>query len=84
MRTRTKEIGTKNIVGQRIKSKREELGLSQKNFLAQLQIGGLDLSSSAISKIEGQFRHINDVELIVVAQTLKVSVDWLLGLDDDD
>ena len=81
MRTRTKEIGDQNIVGQRIKAKRDELGLSQKDFLAQLQIAGLDFSNSSLSKLEGQFRHVNDRELIVIADTLKVSVNWLLGLE---
>ena len=82
MRIRTKEIGGQNVVGQRIKAKREELGLSQKDFLAQLQIAGLDFSNSSLSKLEGQFRRVNDKELIVIAETLNVSFNWLLGLEE--
>lgn len=82
MKTRIKEIGDQNLVGQKIKARRDELGINQKNFLAQLQIAGLDLSNSALSKLEGQFRRVNDRELIVISKTLKVSVNWLLGIED--
>lgn len=78
MRTREKEIGEQNIVGQKIKKIREEMNLSQKDFLAQLQIAGLDLSNSAISKLEGQFRRVTDRELLIISKTLKISVDELL------
>lgn len=78
MRTREKEIGDQNIVGQKIKKFREEMNLSQKDFLAQLQIAGLDLSNSAISKLEGQFRRVTDRELLIISKTLKISVDDLL------
>ncbi|MBQ6625393.1 MAG: helix-turn-helix transcriptional regulator [Clostridia bacterium] len=79
MRTREKEIGDQNIVGQKIKKIREEMNLSQKDFLAQLQIAGLDLSNSAISKLEGQFRRVTDRELLIISKTLKISVDDLLN-----
>ena len=78
MRTREKEIGEQNIVGQKIKKIHEEMNLSQKDFLAQLQIAGLDLSNSAISKLEGQFRRVTDRELLIISKTLKISVDELL------
>ena len=79
MRTREKEIGDQNIVGQKIKKIREEMNLSQKDFLAQLQIAVLDLSNSAISKLEGQFRRVTDRELLIISKTLKISVDDLLN-----
>lgn len=84
MRERKYPIGNKNIVGQRIRETRENRGIKQKNFLTQLQIAGLDLNSSGLSKIEGQLRAVNDMELIIIAKTLDVSVHWLLGLSDDE
>ena len=83
MRERKYPIGDKNIVGERIREKRESMGLKQKNFLTQLQVSGLDLNSSGLSKIEGQTRAVNDSELIVIAKVLGVTVHWLLGISED-
>jgi len=82
MRVRKQALGNKNIVGSRIEQKRKEMGLKQKDFLTQLQIAGIDLNASGLSKLEGQIRSVTDKELIVIAETLKVSVTWLLGLED--
>ena len=82
MRVRKQALGNKNIVGNRIEQKRKEMGLKQKDFLTQLQIAGIDLNASGLSKLEGQIRSVTDKELIVIAETLKVSVTWLLGLED--
>lgn len=82
MRIRKQALGNKNIVGNRIEQKRKELGLKQKDFLTQLQIAGIDLNASGLSKLEGQIRSVTDKELVIIAETLKVSVTWLLGLED--
>lgn len=79
MRVRKKEIGNSNIVGTKIEARRKELGMKQKELLAQLQIKGIDITSSGLSKIEGQFRGVADYELKAFAQILDVSVDWLLN-----
>ncbi len=82
MRTRKQEIGTCNLVGKRIEAKRKELNMKQKELLARLQILGVELTASGLSKLEGQIRKINDFELIAFSKTLGVSVDWLLGIQD--
>lgn len=81
MRLRKQELGTRNIVGARIESKRKELNMKQKDLLAQLQVAGMDINASGLSKLEGQVRSVYDYELIVIAQVLGVSVLWLLGLE---
>ncbi len=58
---------------------RKELGMKQKELLAQLQVNGVDMNASALSKLEGQMRSVNDFELVALANILNVSVDWLLG-----
>ncbi len=83
MRLRTQELGSRNIVGARVESKRKELGMKQKELLARLQIKGIELNASGISKIEGQLRSVSDYELIALSEVLGVSVTWLLGLDDE-
>lgn len=81
MRVRKKEIGDSNIVGKKIKQRRKSIGMKQKDLLAQIQIRGIEMNASGLSKIEGQIRHVNDYELVAFADILGVSVDWLLGLE---
>lgn len=81
MRLRTQSLGTKNMIGARIEQKRKELGMKQKELLARLQINGIELNSSGLSKLEGQLRSVSDFELVAIAKALDVSVDWLLGLE---
>lgn len=52
--------------------------MSQKDFLAKLQIKGIELSASGLSKLEGQLRLVTDKELVAIAAALKVSTDDLL------
>ena len=81
MRVRKKEIGDSNIVGMIIEQRRKSIVMKQKDLLAQIQIRGIEMNASGLSKIEGQIRHVNDYELVAFADILGVSVDWLLGLE---
>lgn len=82
MRIRKQEIGTCNVVGKRVEQKRKELAMKQKELLTQLQVLGVELNSSGLSKLEGQIRKVSDFELIALANVLGVSVNWLLGLEE--
>ena len=79
MRLRTQKLGNSNLIGERLTQKRKAMGLKQKEFIVQLQINGIDLSSSALSKVEGQHRIVTDKELIAIADVLNVTTDFLLG-----
>ena len=81
MRVRKKGIGDSNIVGKKIEQRRKSIGMKQQDLLAQIQIRGIEMNASGLSKIEGQIRHVNDYELVAFADILGVSVDWLLGLE---
>ncbi len=83
MRLRTQELGSRNTVGARVESKRKELGMKQKELLARLQVKGIELNSSGLSKLEGQIRSVNDFELIALSEALGVSVAWLLGIEKE-
>lgn len=82
MRLRKQELGDRNIVGARVEQKRKEIGMKQKELLAQLQIRGVDLNPSGLSKLEGQIRSVADYEVVALAAVLDVSVGWLLGVED--
>ena len=71
-------LGDKNLVGARIEAARRTRGMKQKELLAQLQVRGVDLNASALSKLEGQLRIVTDIELLAFAEILDVDVMWLL------
>ncbi len=81
MRTRKQELGDKNIIGAKVEYQRKSIGMKQKDLLAQLQIRGVDLNSSGLSKLEGQLRGVADFELKAIAEVLGVSVNWLLDIE---
>lgn len=82
MRVRKLPVGTRNICGAKVEQRRKEIGMKQKDLLTQLQIRGVDLNTSGLSKLEGQVRSVCDTELIALSEVLGVSVNWLLGLEE--
>ncbi len=82
MRVRKQELGSRNIAGARVEQRRKAIGMKQKDLLTQLQVRGVDLNASGLSKLEGQIRSINDYELIALSDVLGVSVNWLLGIGE--
>lgn len=83
MRIRKQEIGECNIIGVRIEQRRKELGMKQKELLTALQIEGIEMNASGLSKLEGQIRKVSDYELVALAKILSVSVNTLLGLENE-
>lgn len=79
MRIRKQQLGDSNLVGSRIELRRKQLGLKQIDLLAQLQIKGIEMTASGLSKVEGQYRCVNDFELVAFADVLGVSLNWLVG-----
>lgn len=82
MRLRGQPLGTKNLIGARVESARRSQGMKQKELLAQLQVRGVDLNASGLSKLEGQIRYVTDTELLALSKILNVSVMWLLTGDE--
>lgn len=73
--------GKKNICGDRIHEARCKLRLSQADLAAQLQINGVIIERDSVSRIEIGTRFVADYELKVLSQILKVSTNWLLGIE---
>ena len=80
MKPRSKEPGTKNIIGNKVLAIRLERGVKQKDLLAQLQVLGLDISATSLSRLEGQYRLVQDYEVVVISKVLGLSTDELLSL----
>lgn len=72
--------GDKNIVGEKLLLRRTELGIKQKDILTKLQLKGIEMSSSALSKIEGQKRCLKDFELAAFCEILEMDPAELLGI----
>ena len=84
MKTRKLELGERNIIGARVTQARHAMGMKQKDLLARLQTAGIDISTPALSLLEGQKRPVSDIELNALADILNVSVDWLLGREPEN
>ena len=72
---------SKNIVGPRVREARKiaKPPITQKDLVARLEVLGLEIDQSMISKIEQGIRPVFDYELVKLAEALKVSVGWLLS-----
>lgn len=79
MKTRKLALGNRNLVGARVTEQRLRLGMKQNELLAKLQTSGVEISTPALSLLEGQKRPVSDFELCALADALHVTVDWLLG-----
>jgi transcriptional regulator with XRE-family HTH domain len=75
---------SKNVVGARIKQARlgAQPRITQNELVARLEILGVTVTRSGLSKIENGLRPLSDVEAVAFAKGLKVTVAWLFGDSD--
>ena len=83
MKPRKAEYGDKNICGANIERIRKELGMKQTTLVSKMQLMGVDINPSSLSKLEGQTRSATDIELKAIATILGVSLDELLRDDNE-
>ena len=69
-----------NIAGPRIKQLRNQMTpkWTQGRFAVALQFEGMSVERSGVAKIEGGFRKISDVEILIIAKVLGVTPNDLL------
>lgn len=79
MKQRKLALGNRNIIGARVTEARKNKNMKQIELLTQLQLNGIEMSTPALSLLEGQKRPVSDIELNALADILEVSVDWLLS-----
>lgn len=53
--------------------------ISQADLAARMQVKGVFIEREAISKIETGDRFVTDYELMIFADVLGVTMDWLTG-----
>ena len=71
---RVKKKPALNWAGPRIRQIRDQQGLSQEMLSARCEARGLVLSRSTLAKIELQLRCLTDVELLTIAEVLRIKV----------
>ena len=81
LRTRKQELGDRNIIGAKVEQIRKSKGLKQKELLTKLEIRGIEINASGLSKLEGQIRCVTDKELVAIADVLDIPVNVLLGTE---
>ncbi len=79
MKPRKSPPGKKNIIGEKVVAIRKAKHIKQKDFLARLQTLGLDISPTSLSRLEGQYRLVQDYEVVILAEALGISVEELLN-----
>ena len=83
MKPRKAGYGDKNICGANIERIRKQLGMKQSTLMSKMQLMGVDINPSSLSKLEGQTRSATDIELKAIANILGVRVEELLQEIDE-
>lgn len=76
------ESKTKNLIGLRLKKARLKNDLTQQQLSIKLETMAVYIDRASISKIEMQKRIVTDYELLAFSRILKVSINWLMEIDD--
>jgi len=71
----------KNIISEKLKTIREEKGLSQSSLAAKLQTMNVNIDQQMISRIEKNQRQVTDYELAYICKCLSVTPEVLLDFD---
>ena len=72
-----KNLGDVNIIGANVERLRKAKGYKQKDFIAQIQLLGVDINPTSYSKLEGQVRIATDKEVWAIAKILNVDIEQL-------
>ncbi len=74
----SKEEGSKNIIGKKIKTLRKAAGLTQKQLAERLHLQGHEFSDLTILRIEQGTRFVPDYEIVILADYFGITTDELL------
>lgn len=79
MKLRIYPLGTRNVIGAQISKIRIAKNMKQKELWAKLQVHGIDMTASSLSKLEGQTRRVTDIEVVAFSDILNVPISNLFG-----
>ena len=58
--------------------------VTQDDLAGRLSARGVSLDRSAVSRIESRERYVMDYEALAIAAALKVSIEWLFDMTEDE
>ena len=82
MKPRKKAYGNKNICGANVERIRKQQGMKQTALVSRMQLLGVDINPSSLSKLEGQTRIATDMELKAIAHILGVAMEELVKTEE--
>lgn len=74
----------RNLFGDIIKKKRQILELSQEDLVAKLNLLGLEINQSDLSRIESFKRPIYDYELYCICKVLEIDINCFISCNTTD
>lgn len=83
MKPRKAQYGSKNICGANVERIRKQHGMKQVTLAAKMQLMGVDINPSSLSKLEGQTRSATDIEVKAIARILRVPMEELVREEDE-
>lgn len=74
--------GTNNLCGRRVAQIRKAKKLSQRKLAVKMQLLGFDVDHYFIRRVENGERFVTDIDLVIIARALGVSITDLLNEND--
>lgn len=74
--------GTNNLCGRKIAEIRKSKKLSQRKLAAKMQLLGFDVDHYFIRRVENGERFVTDIDLVIFARALHVSICDILSAED--
>lgn len=68
-------------IGQNVRILREKVGMTQEQLAAKLQLGGCDITRSAVAKIEVGQRHLYPDEVILIKNILGTDFESIFDVE---
>ncbi len=68
----------RNIVGSRVVAQRQRQGMTQTDLMSSLNKQGVEITRTAVTKLETGFRCVRDYEVVALAKILKTTPQYLL------
>jgi len=73
---------SQNLIGKRVKEARAKAQFTQDELSQKLTKHGISIDRAGVAKIETGIRGVLDYELVAIAKTLDVKINWLLGIKE--
>ena len=74
--------GSNNLCGRRFAEIRKSKKLSQRKLATKMQLLGFDVDHYFIRRVENGERFVTDIDLVIFARALDVSINDMLSAED--